>query len=673
MYYPNLELAREAHCASMEQYKRMHEKSIKEPAQFWGEIAKQFYWETPAIEDKFFSYNFDLSKGDIFIKWMEGASTNISFNLLDKNVKSGNGDKIAFYWEGNDPEDYSRLTYRKLLEETCRFANVLKSKGVSVGDKVVIYMPMILELPIAMLACTRIGAIHSVVFAGYSSDSLAERILDSKAKVLITTDGVWRGEKLLLLKNICDEAVAKAKKHGHQLESCIVVAHLRRLNNLQGKMKGVNGTSNGTSMDIANVSWDDDRDVWWHDEMEDAEASCYPVWMAAEDPLFILYTSGSTGKPKGVLHTTAGYLIYAATTFKYVFDYHPGDIYWCTADCGWITGHTYVVYGPLANGATSVIFEGTPFYPENDRYWSIIDKYKVTQFYTAPTAIRSLMKFGDELVKKHSLSTLKVLGSVGEPINTEAWLWFYNLVGHSKCSIADTFWQTETGGHVITPLPGATPMKPGSATFPFFGVLPELLDEDGRVIEGEGEGYLVFRRPWPGMMRTLYGNHQRFQNTYFDRFNGFYCTGDGARRDANGYLWVTGRIDDMLNVSGHLMSTAEVESVLAEHSSVAEAAVVSKSHPVKGQCLYCFITPNTGMTFDEKLQVELKKKVRERIGPFAQPDVIQHAPVLPKTRSGKIMRRMLRKIAAGDRNIGDTSTLADETVIQLLFELRPCV
>ncbi|EFN83276.1 acetyl-coenzyme A synthetase [Harpegnathos saltator] len=673
IYYPNPELAKTAHCSSMEQYKQMHERSIKDPVKFWGEIAKQFYWETPAIEEKFFSYNFELSKGDIFIKWMEGASTNISFNLLDKNVKSGNGDKIAFYWEGNDPDDYSRLTYRKLLEETCRFANVLKSKGISKGDRVVIYMPMILELPIAMLACTRIGAIHSVVFAGYSSDSLAERILDSKAKVLITTDGVWRGEKLLLLKNICDEALDKAKKQGHQLESCIVVAHLRRLSCPQGKMNVVNGTSNGGGAMETNVSWDDDRDAWWHDEMEDAEASCYPVWMAAEDPLFILYTSGSTGKPKGVLHTTAGYLIYAATTFKYVFDYHPSDIYWCTADIGWITGHTYVVYGPLANGATSVIFEGTPFYPDNDRYWSIVDKYKVTQFYTAPTAIRSLMKFGDEHVKKHSLSTLKVLGSVGEPINSEAWLWFYNLIGHRKCSISDTFWQTETGGHVITPLPGATPMKPGSATFPFFGVLPELLDEDGRVIEGEGEGYLVFSRPWPGMMRTLYGNHQRFQNTYFDRFNGFYCTGDGARRDADGYLWVTGRIDDMLNVSGHLMSTAEVESVLAEHSSVAEAAVVSKSHLVKGQCLYCFVTPTAGRTFDEKLQIELKKKVRERIGPFAQPDVIQHAPALPKTRSGKIMRRMLRKIAAGDRNIGDTSTLADESVIQLLFDLRSCV
>ncbi|XP_066586706.1 acetyl-coenzyme A synthetase isoform X2 [Prorops nasuta] len=679
IYYPNSELAAKAHCGSMAQYKQMHEKSIKEPEKFWGEIAKEFYWETPVLDNKFFSYNFDITKGDIFINWMEGATTNISFNLLDKNVKNGGGDKIAFYWEGNDPDDYSRLTYRKLLEEVCRFANVLKSKGVSKGDRVAIYMPMILELPIAMLACTRIGAVHSIVFAGYSSDSLAERILDSKAKVLITTDGVWRGEKLLHLKSICDDALEKVKKHGHEVQSCIVVAHMRRLSNPQGpancggKTNGVVKNGTQTNSNELNLSWDDDRDCWWHDEMEDAEPSCYPVWMAAEDPLFILYTSGSTGKPKGVLHTTAGYLIYAATTFKYVFDYHPGDVYWCTADIGWITGHTYVVYGPLANGATSVLFEGTPFFPANDRYWSVVDKYKVSQFYTAPTAIRSLMKFGDGLVKKHDLSSLKVLGSVGEPINSEAWLWFYNLVGHGVCSIADTFWQTETGGHVITPLPGATPMKPGSATFPFFGVLPELLDEDGHIVEGEGEGYLVFRQPWPGMMRTLYGNHQRFQTTYFDRFHGYYCTGDGAKRDADGYLWVTGRVDDMLNVSGHLMSTAEVESVLAEHLSVAEAAVVSKPHAVKGQCLYCFITPNEGVTFDKKLQDELKKKVRERIGPFAQPDVIQHAPGLPKTRSGKIMRRILRKIAVGDKNVGDTSTLADEGVVELLFQLRPQV
>ncbi|XP_050456421.1 acetyl-coenzyme A synthetase [Cataglyphis hispanica] len=672
IYYPNPEIMKRSHCSSMEQYREMHKKSVEDPVKFWGEIAKEFYWETPAIEDKFFSYNFNVDKGDVFIKWMEGATTNISFNLLDKAVKSGHGDKIAFYWEGNDPEDYSRLTYKKLLEETCRFANVLKSKGITKGDRVVIYMPNILEQPIAMLACTRIGAVHSVVFAGYSSDSLAERILDSKAKILITTDGVWRGEKLLLLKNICDEALEKIKKQNYQIDCCIVVSHLRRLSHPQGKMNGVNGTSNGDT-ELTNVSWDNDRDVWWHDEMEDAEPSCYPVWMAAEDPLFILYTSGSTGKPKGLLHTTAGYMIFAATTFKYSFDYHPGDIYFCTADIGWITGHTYVVYGPLACCATSVLFEGVPFYPDKDRYWKVVDKYKVTQFYTAPTAIRSLMKFSDDYVTRNSLASLKVLGSVGEPINSEAWLWYYNVVGHGKCSISDTFFQTETGGHVITPLPGCTPMKPGSATFPFFGVLAELLDEDGHIIEGEGEGYLVFRQPWPGMMRTLYGNHARFQSAYFERFKGYYCTGDGARRDADGYLWVTGRIDDMLNVSGHLMSTAEVENVLAEHSSVAEAAVVSKKHAIKGECLYCFITPSDGKSFDEKLILELRKRVREKIGAFASPDVIQHAPALPKTRSGKIMRRMLRKIAAGDDNVGDTSTLADETVIKLLLELRPNV
>ncbi|KAL2729449.1 acetyl-coenzyme A synthetase [Vespula squamosa] len=628
IYHPNRELARNAYCSSMEQYRQMHNNSVKNPVKFWSEIANKFYWETPATDDKFFSYNFDVSKGEIFIKWMEGAKTNISFNLLDKNV--------------------------------CKFANVLRSKGVTKGDRVVIYMPMILELPIAMLACTRIGAVHCVVFAGYSSDALAERILDAKAKILITVNLAKRGEKLLFPKYICDSAIEKVALHGHNIETCIVVSHSTRLSN---KRSGLD--ENGTG------SWNSERDCCWHVEMEKVESKCEPVWMDAEDPLFILYTSGSTGKPKGVLHTIAGYLIYAATTFKYVFDYHPGDIYWCTADIGWITGHTYVVYGPLANGATSVLFEGTPFYPENDRYWAIVDKYKVTQFYTSPTAIRSLIKFGDEYVKKHNLSSLKVLGSVGEPINSEAWLWLYNLVGHGKCSIVDTFWQTETGGHVITPLPGATPMKPGSAAFPFFGVLPELLDEDGHVIEGEGEGYLVFRQPWPGMMRTLFGNHQRFQNTYFGRFHGYYCTGDGARRDADGYLWVTGRIDDMLNVSGHLMSTAEVESVLAGHPSIAEAAVVSKTHPVKGQCLYCFITPNEDVKFEKKLQDELKQRVREKIGPFAQPDVIQHAPGLPKTRSGKIMRRILRKIAAGDRNVGDVSTLADEAIVDLLFQLRP--
>nr|CAD7429558.1 unnamed protein product [Timema monikensis] len=637
VYLPDPSFSSKAHVSSLKQYKDLYQKSIDSPDEFWGDVAKQFHWETPVPSEKFYSYNFDLTKGPIHIKWMEGATTNICYNLLDKNVRNGLGDKIA---EGNDPDDYSRLTYKKLLEEVCKFANVLKSKGVTKGDRVALYMPMILEVVVAMLACSRIGAVHSIVFAGFSAESLGERMCDCKCKVLVTADGVWRGSKLLHLKEICDT--------GKRFISAIF-----------------------TDSTLPKTPMTEVRDLWWHDEMENASTSCYPVWVGAEDPLFMLYTSGSTGKPKGVLHTTAGYLLYAATTFKYVFDYHPGDVYWCTADVGWITGHTYVVYGPLANGATSVVFEGTPFYPDNDRYWRVIDKYKVNQFYTAPTAIRALMKFGDEPVKKNRLTSLQVLGSVGEPINPEAWLWYYTQVGHEKCSIVDTFWQTETGGHVLTPLPGCTPMKPGSATFPFFGVLPALLDESGKEIHGAGEGYLVFRRPWPGMMRTLYGNHERFETTYFKKFPGYYCTGDGARRDEDGYLWVTGRVDDMLNVSGHLLSTAEVESTLVEHPQVAEAAVVSQPHPVKGECLYCFITPNDGVPFSQKLTDELKKKVREKIGPFATPEVIQHAPGLPKTRSGKIMRRVLRKIALNDRDIGDISTLADETIVDILFENRP--
>ncbi|XP_059613931.1 acetyl-coenzyme A synthetase [Phlebotomus argentipes] len=659
VYEPNPAISRSAYVSSMEQYRELHKQSLDNPAQFWGNIAKQFHWETAADPAKFCQYNFDISNGPVSIKWMEGASTNICYNLLDRNVKNGHGDSIAYYWEGNHPDDYSRLTYRKLLEEVCRFANVLKEHGVRKGDRVSIYMPMVLELPVAMLACARIGAVHSIVFAGFSPDSLAERMNDCKAKVLITADGAWRGEKALPLKALCDEALEKCETLGHRVEACIVVAHMNRV------------TAGKEGSEDINIPWNDDRDFWWHQEMENHEPACYPEWMEAEDPLFMLYTSGSTGKPKGVLHTTAGYLLYASTTLKLVFDYKPGDIYWCTADIGWITGHTYVVYGPLANGATSVMFEGTPFFPGNDRYWQVVNKYKVNQFYTAPTAIRALMKFGDEPVKKHDVSSLRVLGSVGEPINPEAWLWYYRLVGQEKCSIVDTFWQTETGGHVITPLPGATPMKPGSASFPFFGVQPILLDEGGKEIEGEGEGYLVFSRPWPGMMRTLFNNHERFETTYFSKFPGYYCTGDGARRDADGYLWITGRVDDMLNVSGHLMSTAEVESVLTKHNSVSEAAVVARPHPVKGECLYCFITPNENSPFDKKLVDELKKLVRERIGPFAQPDVIQHAPGLPKTRSGKIMRRILRKVAINDRDVGDISTLADESIVEQLFQNRP--
>lgn len=662
IYEPDAEISKGSYINSMDKYNEFYKKSIENPVEFWGHISKQFHWETPIDLNKFHSYNFNLSKGPVDIKWLSGASTNICYNLLDRNIRLGHGDKVAFYWEGNDPDDYSRLTYKKLLEEVCKCANVLKSKGVTKGDRVAIYLPMILEIIVTMLACARIGAVHSIVFAGFSYDSLAERLHDCKAKVLVTADCVYRGDKLLHLKNICDKALDKSESLGHKVESCIVVKHLPRLN---ASFNAVNGD------DKSAVSWKEDRDVWWNDEMEDASTSCYPEWVDAEDPLFMLYTSGSTGKPKGVLHTTGGYLLYAATTHKYVFDYKPSDIYWCTADVGWITGHTYVVYGPLANAATSVIFEGTPFHPSIDRYWSIVEKYKVNQFYTAPTAIRTLMKYGEDPVKKHDLNSLRVLGSVGEPINPEAWHWYYKNIGGNKCSIVDTFWQTETGGHVLTPLPGCTPMKPGSASFPFFGVVPILLDEQGKEIEGPGEGYLVFKRPWPGMMRTLFGNHDRFEQTYFSKFPGYYCTGDGARRDEDGYLWVTGRVDDMLNVSGHLMSTAEVESCLTEHPCVSESAVVSRPHSVKGECLYCFITPNQGSSFSENLVKELKQQVREKIGPFAMPDVIQYAPRLPKTRSGKIMRRVLRKVAVNDRDVGDTSTLADEDVVEELFRNRP--
>lgn len=662
VYQPSDYVVEKSRLPTFDKYKQMYKKSIEDPEAFWTEIAREFYWQTPAQAGSFLSYNFDINKGKIFVKCMEGAVTNVCFNLLDRIVRNGQGDKIAYYWEGNHPDDYSRITYRKLMDLVCQFANSLRDNGIGKGDRVSIYMPMILETVVCMLACARIGAVHSVVFAGFSSDSLAERMSDCRAKVLVTSDGVWRGEKLLVLKKMCDEALEKAEtKHSHKVGMCIVVSHLSRVTPC-GKLPE----------DLQTLyKWDNDRDVWWHNLVEGQSTICPPEWMDAEDPLFMLYTSGSTGKPKGVLHTTAGYLLYAATTFRYVFDYREKDIYWCTADVGWITGHTYVVYAPLANGATSVIFEGSPFYPDNDRYWSLIAKYKVTQFYTAPTAIRSLMKFGDDYVKMHDLKTLRVLGSVGEPINPEAWLWYYNLVGNGRCSIVDTFWQTETGGHVLTSLPGATPMKSGAAGFPFFGVSPTIFDENGKVIDGPGEGYLVFSQPWPGLMRTLFGDHSRYEKVYFSKFPGYYCTGDGARRDEDGFLWVTGRIDDMLNVSGHLMSTSEVEGVLTEDSRVSEAAVVSKPHPVKGESLYCFVILQDGATFNDDLIDSLKKRVRARIGAFAAPDVIQYAPGLPKTRSGKIMRRILRKIALGDHDIGDISTLAEPGVVEELFKNRP--
>ncbi|XP_069813866.1 acetyl-coenzyme A synthetase, cytoplasmic-like [Dendropsophus ebraccatus] len=657
IYHPAEPLREHAYVPDLRTYRDLYHKSIHSPQEFWMEVSSQFHWKSPPT-GKVLDYNFDLTKGKIFVEFMKGAKTNVCYNVLDRNVLEKNlGDKIAYFWEGNSPSDSSVISYAELLKQVCKFANVLKNLGVKKGDRVAIYLPMIPELVYSMLACARIGAVHSIVFAGFSSDSLCERILDSQCAVLITADGVFRGEKPINLKHIADEAVHKCKEKAHTVKNCIVVRHLiGRLNN-QNKSK-------------LQTAWNPETDRWLDELMAEAKEECEPEWLDSEDPLFILYTSGSTGKPKGVLHTVAGYLLYTALTFKYVFDYHEDDVYWCTADIGWITGHSYITYGPLANGATSVMFEGIPTYPHEGRFWEIIEKYKVNQFYTAPTAIRLLMKYGNDVIRKYDLNSLKILGTVGEPINAEAWLWYYNVIGSQRCPIVDTFWQTETGGHVITPLPAATPLKPGSATFPFFGVVPAVLNEHGEELEGEAEGYLVFKQPWPSIMRTVYGNHERFENTYFRKFPGYYVAGDGCRRDKDGYIWITGRIDDMLNVSGHLLSTAEVESALAEHPAVVEAAVVSRPHTVKGECIYCFVILKDGKKFTELIADELKKQVREKIGPIATPDFIQNAPGLPKTRSGKIMRRVLRQIARNEKDLGDISTLADPSIVEVLFSQR---
>ncbi|XP_067144049.1 acetyl-coenzyme A synthetase, cytoplasmic [Centruroides vittatus] len=669
IYFPNKNIEKNAYVSSFKEYSHMYQTSINDPETFWGDIAKQFHWNSFWKKD-FCTYNFNVEKGEISIRWMDGASTNICYNALDRNVEKGYGDEIAFFWEGNDPGDTRKITYKELLQEVSKFANVLKLQGIKKGDRVAIYMPMIIELVVAMLACARIGAIHCIVFGGFSSDSLTERILDAKCTLLVTADGVWRGTKLVNLKNIVDDAIEKCKDKGHNLIANIVVCHLSPPSEINGCNTKVCQPAKRPTYDLE-ITWNSEIDKWWHDEMSNVDEECNPEWMEAEDPLFILYTSGSTGKPKGVLHTTAGYMIYAATTLKYVFDYHRPDVYFCTADIGWITGHSYVVYGPLLNGATSVLFEGIPTHPDPGRYWDIVDKYGVSKFYTAPTAIRALMKFGENYVKRYKRETLRVLGTVGEPINPEAWVWYHKVIGNGQCSIVDTFWQTETGGHVLTPLPGCTPTKPGSATFPFFGVIPAIVDENGKEITGPGEGYLVFKRPWPGMMRTVFGDHKRFETTYFQKFPGYYCTGDGARRDVDGFFWITGRIDDMLNVSGHLLSTAEVESALIEHKAVAESAVVSHPHPVKGECLYCFVVLKEGQKFTNELIKDLILKVRTKIGAFAAPEYIHHARGLPKTRSGKIMRRILRKIARNDRDLGDTSTLANENIVNELFDTRP--
>ena len=619
------------------QYEAAYAESVRDPDSFWGKEAQRLDWLTPFTKVKNVSWDPD----NLSIKWFEDGALNVSANCIDRHLAM-RGDQTAIIWEGDDPNDSKHITYRQLHAEVCKFANVLKSRGVQKGDRVTIYMPMIPEAAYAMLACTRIGAVHSVVFGGFSPDSLAGRIIDCDSKVVITADEGVRGGKPIPLKKNTDDALAKADI----VTSVIVV---RRTG---GKVEMKAG-----------------RDVWYHEEAAKVPADCAPEAMNAEDPLFILYTSGSTGKPKGVLHTSGGYLLWVSWTHQYVFDYHDGDIFWCTADVGWVTGHSYIVYGPLANGATTLMFEGVPNYPSASRFWAVIDKHKVNIFYTAPTAIRALMRDGDAPVKKTSRASLRLLGSVGEPINPEAWLWYHRVVGDSRCPIVDTWWQTETGGLLISPLPGATDLKPGSATKPLPGVVPELVDADGKVLDGAASGNLCLTQSWPGQMRTVYGDHQRFVDTYFKTYRGKYFTGDGCRRDEDGYYWITGRVDDVINVSGHRLGTAEVESALVGHTHVAEAAVVGYPHDIKGQGIYAYVTLKAGVANSDTLNAELKAFVGKEIGPIAKPDVIQFAPGLPKTRSGKIMRRILRKIAEGDTsNLGDITTLADPSVVEDLVK-----
>ena len=621
-------------------YQSMYKRSVEDPDGFWGEAGKRVDWIKPYAKVKNVSYG----PGDVSIKWYEDGTLNVAANCIDRHLKT-RGDQIAIIWEGDDPTVDEQITYKQLHERVCRFANVLKANGVKKGDRVTIYLPMIPEAAYAMLACARIGAVHSVVFGGFSPDSLAGRIEDAESKFIITADEGLRGGRPIPLKKNTDAALAKAGKGD---EKVLVV---RRTG--------------------GEVAWNAGRDLWYHEEAAKVSADCPPVEMSAEDPLFILYTSGSTGKPKGVLHTSGGYLVFVSMTHQYVFDYHDGDIYWCTADVGWVTGHSYILYGPLANGATTLMFEGVPNYPTASRFWHVVDKWSVNTFYTAPTAIRALMGAGDDFVKRTNRSSLRLLGSVGEPINPEAWEWYNRVVGEDRCPIVDTWWQTETGGILITPLPGAIKTKPGSATRPFFGIRPALVDEKGAQLEGAASGNLVILDSWPGQMRTVYGDHERFIQTYFSTYPGTYFTGDGCRRDEDGYYWITGRVDDVINVSGHRLGTAEVESALVAHPKVAEAAVVGAPHDLKGQGIYCYVTLIQGNDPSDALKKELVATVRQIIGPTASPDWIQFSPGLPKTRSGKIMRRILRKIAEDDfSNLGDTSTLAEPAVVEDLVANR---
>jgi len=639
--YPVPEAIKASTHLTAEAYAEMYTRSVEEPEAFWAESASMLEWyKTPETIK-----NTHFGKDDVSIKWFEDGQLNASYNCIDRHL-ADNAKKVAFHWEGDEPSDSLDVTYQEVHYEVCKLANALKDMGVTKGDRVAIYMPMVPEAAYAMLACARIGAVHSVIFGGFSPNAIADRINDSSAKVVITSDEGRRAGRSIPLKANVDKALADG--------ACPSISHV-----VVHKLTG------------GDVSWNPDYDVWWQDAVEGCSAQCEPEVMNAEDPLFILYTSGSTGTPKGVVHTTGGYLLYSAMTFKYAFDYKENDIYWCTADVGWVTGHSYMVYGPMVNCASQVFFEGVPTYPDVKRIAQVVEKYKVNSLYTAPTAIRALMAHGDLPAEGCDLSSLKLLGTVGEPINPEAWEWYHRVIGEGRCPIIDTWWQTETGGHMILPLPGATPLKPGSATRPFFGIQPALFDADGRELDGVAEGNLVIKDSWPGQARTVYGDHQRFINTYFSAYEGVYFTGDGARRDEDDFFWITGRVDDVLNVSGHRLGTAEIESALVAHPKVAEAAVVGFPHDIKGQGIYVYVTPNEGVEADDALTKELKAWVRQELSPIATPDMIQWSRGLPKTRSGKIMRRILRKIAANEHEqLGDTSTLADPSVVDTLIEER---
>ena len=638
LYKPSNKIVENAHINKLK-YEEMYKESISNPIKFWGEHGKRIDWIKNYEKVRDFSYD----QKNLYIKWFEDGTLNASYNCIDRHLKN-NGNKTAIIWEGDNPDEQKSITYNELYKNVCKFANVLKKLGAKKGDRITIYMPMIPEAAYAMLACTRIGAIHSVVFGGFSPEALAGRIEDCNSNLIITADEGIRGGKTIPLKQNTDEALKKASS----CKKCLVI-------------KRTNG----------DINWINNRDFWYHELFEEVAETCEPEEMNAEDPMFILYTSGSTGKPKGVMHTTGGYIVYTSITHEYIFDYKPNEVYWCTADVGWVTGHSYIIYGPLSNCATTLMFEGVPNYPTSSRFWEVVDKHKVNIFYTAPTALRALMAEGEAPVKKTNRGSLRILGTVGEPINPEAWNWYNEIVGDKRCPIVDTWWQTETGGILITPLPGAIDAKPGSATKPFFGIKPVLVDNDNNELNGEAEGNLCIEMSWPGQMRSVYGDHQRFIDTYFKTFPGRYFSGDGCRRDKDGYYWITGRVDDVINVSGHRMGTAEVESALVAHTDVAEAAVVGYPHDIKGQGIYAYVTLNIGVDSSDQLHAELKKWVRKEIGPIATPDLLQFSPQLPKTRSGKIMRRILRKIAANEyQDLGDTSTLADPSVVNDLIDNR---